>query len=319
MKKKIILSALALSFAGVALVGCGTPSLSVSANWYRDTSISTAISGTNEKLVYSVSYREGTGNKNYSVSYDPGTYTVSLINTYYEWKDGSGAKEEVYRLTAELSVSGRYTMNGTEVPFSDSVLSVCYFKTVPGGLSPVYSEKRVRSTSPSSLSPKSPEEMCIVFDYETSVSYARDLSVANVKKTDCSTGKTEEKEVKLPTLLFDNEQLLFLGRALNLTSSVRVASFNANSASVETVLFSVLRSGEGDYTFNDTKHEKVATTTVALSLDSEFSGAAQVLTYANKVEGANTYRNVLLSMETPLSYRLGTLVYTLESASFTQK
>lgn len=319
MKKKIVLSALALSLAGVALVGCGTPSLSLTANWYRDTSISTAVSGTNEQLVYSVSYKEGTGNGHYSVSYEAGTYTVSLINTFYEWKDGSGAKEEVYRLTSKLDISGKYTMNGTDVPFTDSVLSVCYFRTIPGGLAPVYSTKKVHSTSPSSLSPSSPESMCTVFDYETSVSYARDGSAATVKKTDLTTNKTEETEVKLPTRLFDNEQLLFFGRAINFTSSLRVSSLNANSAKVDPVLFSAVSTQESDFTFNGTKHEKVSCTTVGLSLESEFSGAPQVLTYANRVEGANTYRNVLLSMETPLSYRLGTLVYTLESATFTDK
>ncbi|MBO4990187.1 MAG: hypothetical protein J6D37_07650 [Clostridia bacterium] len=319
MKKKIVLSALALSLAGVALVGCGTPSLSLTANWYRDTSISTAISGTSEQLVYSVSYQEGAGNEHYAVSYEIGTYTVSLINTFYEWKDGSGAKEEVYRLTSRLDISGKYTMNGTEVPFTDFVDSVCYLRTIPGGLAPVYSEKKVHSTSPSSLSPSSPENMCTVFDYETSVSYARDGSVATVKKTDLTTSKTEETEVKLPARLFDNEELLFLGRAINFTSSLRVSCLNANSAKVEPVLFSAVSAQESDFTFNGTKHEKVSCTTVGLSLDSEFSGASQVLTYANRVEGANTYRNVLLSMEVPLSYRLGSLVYTLESATFTDK
>ena len=64
----------------------------------------------------------------------------------------------------------------------------------------------------------------------------------------------------------------------------------------------------------------LAATKVTLRYDGSNSGQAQTLVYARKTDShSNTYRNVLLRMDVPIVQSLGTLQYTLNKATFTNK
>lgn len=327
MKKRVALLATALLSVSL-LTGCGeVAKVSLAANWYGDTSITNAINGTEETLVYDVTYQSaGSTNKYYSVKYDIGRYVTKLTNDIYTWDDGS--KEEVYKLESSLTISGAYTMNETSVAFDDLITSVTYFRPVTANLTPIYSEKHVRSTSPTALVPEDAEHMCVTYDYTNYIVYEKDLSKATVttKWTNSDTPTVKEYALGVSGSIFDNEVLLFAGRGMNFTSS---SSSNATAytasvlgvevGKVQTVKYAYSSAQNTRFMLNGSELE-IPTKTVTLSLGGNYAGAAQTLVYADKVTtGVNTYRNVLISMKTSLSYSLGSLTYTLIEASFTNK
>lgn len=327
MKKKLtFISAMALSAA--LLVGCSTtPKATLSANWYADTSITNAINGTYEQLTYDVTYQSaGSSNKYYSVKYENGTYVTTLTNDIYTWKDGT--KEEVYKLETCLTISGTYTMGTSSISFDDKVESVTYFRPVTSNLTPIYTEKHINSTSPLSLSPADAEQMCVNYNYSNYIVYEKDLSSATVtsvnhKKEDSKVSKTYDLNVS--GSIFDNEAVLFAGRGINFISgstnnsvSVNASVLSPEVGRVQTVNYAFSSSQNTKLTLNG-KEVEIPTATVSLSLSEDYSGAKQTVVYAQKADGVNTYRNALVSMQTNLSYSLGSLVYTLSSATFTTK
>lgn len=324
MKKKYAIMAGLLSVT--MLTGCGTIMRSpLSANWYEDTSITNAISGTYEKMVYDVTFQKSESNNSYSVTYTPGVYTTELTNDIYTWTDGTS--EEVYKLTSSLVISGEYAMDGVKVPFSDSVSSITYFRPVTAYLAPIYTEKHVHSTSPAGINPVDAEHVCVVYDYSNYISYEKDLTSATV--TTVNHANKDEKAVRtyeLGTLgtIFDNEILVFGGRSVNFVNnngtntSLTVSVLSPEVGKVQTVTYTHTNTEKKKVNWNGSEVE-INTATVALSLNETFHGASQVYVYASKVAGLNTYRNALVSMQTFLSYNLGSLNYTLKEAVVTTK
>ena len=67
----------------------------------------------------------------------------------------------------------------------------------------------------------------------------------------------------------------------------------------------------------DTDGKAVAYTPVSLSLNENDNGATQTVWYARTTDDANnTYRNVILQMQTAISYNIGSLTYKLTNAVF---
>lgn len=322
MKRKLFaLSAAALSLT--ILAGCSEYKVALTANWYRDPSITNAISGTYEKLTYRVtSLNDGTS-ADLKVTYEPGTYVVELKNAVYTWDDGTN--EEVYELSSTLSVSGKYTFEDKSHEFSDSIVSRCVFRTVDKELQPIVSEKTVHSTSPAGPVPVTGEDPFVVYEYSTTVQYDKDCQNATVSYEDLSDEASEKSERTLSVQngysYFDNEQLLFAGRAMTFGegSSLRVSCLGAELGKLQDVLFSCQETDKRTQTINGEEIKDIDVNGVTLSLQQDLTGSVQKLYYASRLSGNNTYRNALLYMEVPLSYNLGTLAYTLTEAEFTTK
>lgn len=315
MKKKIC--AATMLAAAVTLSACGSTGLSLNANWYRDTTITAGISNTYEKLSYDVSFTEGS-NPTFSVDYKTGTYETVFKNSIYTWEDGT--VEDVYVLTSTLSISGSYTFTatGAKQDFTDSVTSQVIFRPVTKSLFPIYSEKSYETTAPTALTPASADEMCTTYRYTDRVQYNYAGTEAVLTRTE--EGEPAEKTLDLPNsgTLWDNEQLLFSIRALGY-GSYSLQTLNANAQGLQLLnLTAAGQEAEYKHTLNGTE-EKLGVNHFRLSLSDSMSGSAQVLTYAQKTEGPNEYRNVLLKLQTPLAYSLGSLTYTLTNAQFATK
>ena len=324
--KKIVLSGIAaLSCAALCgLSACTAASAaSLVPNWYGNTTLTTAISGTYEELTYAVTYEKGS-NENYAVQYEPGVYTVVLENTTYN-------EESVYRLTSELQISGVYTMGGETLAFTDSVESVCYFRNVSRALYPLYSLKTVHSTSPRTDDPDSLGEAVAQYNYTVEVTYSPDDNTAHSVYTDLGTNEKTEYDHRLRDNLtvLDNETLLFAARGMTLSvgSAESVYVLNPYNHTQETVAVSLTaQTADAEYEFIDkdageseaTKH-KLTVNTFAIGRSATLTGKVITARYAAPVVGNNTYRSVMLEMENPLSYNMGTLVYTLAEADFTDK
>ena len=64
----------------------------------------------------------------------------------------------------------------------------------------------------------------------------------------------------------------------------------------------------------EAKKESIPYREVTVGLKETYSGESQTIWIANPSNVSNnTYRNVILKMETPLSYNFGSLIYTLKS------
>lgn len=323
MKKKS-LAALSLFLPLTILCACGsTPTQAFSANWYRDTSIRDIMSGKTEKLAYEVTF-EPKDTKPLSVSYEKGTYTTELTAMAMQLPD-SEKTETVYRYATRLDIKGKYSLNGQDGDvFTDSVESTVYFRSLSGGLQPVSSTKHVISTSPTGRTEKL-EDAYITYDYTYTVNYNEALSKAEVKLDQIKPAEAKrERKVSLSGAVnyFDNEQLEFILRGLDMTSAVSLKTMNPLDSSVspvaiketpkeslETMTFRV-----GDTTVN----ESIPAYTFAFGYSSANSGQNLTLVYAKRSadKSNNRFRNVMLKRTVPVLQGLGNLIYTLTEADF---
>ena len=326
--KKILLGGVAaLSCAAlVGLTSCATvATATLVPNWYEDTTLTSSIAQTKETLTYAVSYEKGS-NTRYSVEYQPGTYTVTLEN------DTRGG-ESVYKLTSSLRIAGKYTMGNESLDFSDSVDSVCWFRNVSRSLYPLYSEKTVHSTSPCTDDPASLQDAVRVYDYTVSVSYDPDENEADVsyQNTGDDAPQTARVSLRDDMTVLDNETLLFAARGLSLSvgGSVGLCTVNPYTAEREVIAVNLTeQKADASYSFIDvdageteTTEHKITVNTMVFSRDTTLTGSMITAYYAAApvLGGENPYRCVMLAMNDPLAYHMGTLVYRLTSADFTDK
>lgn len=331
MKKKLILAASSLLVAStIMLSGCGEISTSFSANWYKNTSLSSNISGTNETLTYKVEYNgDDKTNNAYTLKYENGVYTTVLSNTVYKYDDGSS--ENVYSYSTSLNVTVTYTVNGESATYEDEVTSTVLFRTIEESLKPIKSVKTVSSHSPATNSPKSLKEGVAYNHYRFTTEYNKAANKATLTSEKL---EGDESSLKAGTDVFeiddkytyiDNEQLLFAARGIN-SSSTTLYVLNASVKAIQAVSVTQQATGENEYKFDIEGSEmpeegyKVPFSAVTFKINDTQSGGTQTVYYASTTNADNnTYRNVMLSCANFLPYNLGYLKYTLTSAQFTNK
>lgn len=324
--KKIRLAGLALLAPLTLLCACSgsTPALTLSANWYKNTAISTGIGNTSERLEYKVELVD-VPNQDFTVSYEEGRYVTELKNEIITLADES--TEEGYVYTTTFSISGHYTFKGqNSEPFEDSITTRIEFRDVRNQLKPVRSERNTVCTSPTSMSPVSLETAFTKYEFSYTAKYDAALEKAETTYTDL---RKENPEPKTSTLhinnggtYLDNEQVLFALRGLDLTSVASFRSVNPVQNQVQTLTTSspsaeaLIMNIEGA----TDKEADIDAIKVSLAYKASNPGGSQTLWYAKTTDtGNNTYRNALLLMEVPVTYGLGTLRYTLVKADFTNK
>lgn len=326
--KKIRLAGLLL-LPVTLLTGCGgiTPALSLSANWYSDNTLSENRTDEKEEVLkYKVTYQPEGTESDFTVSYDEGTYTTSLRSERRTLLDGTD--ETVYVYTTELNITGRYAYGSdTSEDFTDCIKSEAVFRNVSKGLQPLSSSKTVKTTSPTKLTPSALEGSYHCYEFTYVTEYDNALEQATVTYTDL----TVETPTPVVTELaldeeegtyFDNEQLLFALRGVNLSSVITFRSLNQVALQVQSLATSEptstsveLKGASLDGTVDDYTVDAVK---INLAYQATHSGGTQSMWYA-KTGTPNTWRNVLLYMEVPIMYSMGSLCYTLTSAEFTDK
>ena len=120
----------------------------------------------------------------------------------------------------------------------------------------------------------------------------------------------------------DNEQLLFALRGISqstATASVSVyAPFSGVVQNVNLTYSPLQKETEFEFQKGDTQIKQVINYyPVSMKINANLSGATQTAWIAETTSThSNTFRNVMLQLETPLSYNLGSLIYKLKSANF---
>lgn len=332
MKRRTVLAGISAVLLGgvMCLTGCGGSSTTFSANWYKNTSITTSISGTSETLTYSVSLTEGS-NSHMSVSYGKdSSYTVNLTNTTYSYDETSS--ENAYLLTSSLSVNVTYTVGEETASYTDVITSKIYFSTADNALRPMYSYKEFSCHSPTTSAPVSLEEGVKYYHYSFETKYDSALSIASLTytKLDGDTSSlenyTEDYKISSDYTYLDNEELLFAIRGMTISSSASttVKTLNASRNLMQEIQLTNNGSVEGTYKFDmgeempEDGYSITANKITVIANDLQ-SGSSQTAYYAVADADSNSYRGVMLSLSGDLPYNLGTINYTLTKAEFSTK
>ena len=321
MRAKKLIPLLALTTCFSCLGGCTQPDQKISFNnyWQYD---SLTQENTHEILTYDVEYDKGSASPlfDYSLEYSDGRYITELATA-----TENGKNVVVYK--TELNITVVYSFNGkNSEPFHDKVVTETKFYTSENALRPISAFKEILSTSPAGGA--SSLATCYqTFHYETNTVYNEDCSGGTCTVTrdpdgENPTTKTNEfsfDEDKYSRL--DNDQLLFALRCIPTTvSSAKAQIYSPFIQSEQTVSFSFAQDAGASFTYNDNGTDKTKDITyrpVSIVLDEQNPGATQTAWYAKMTDSTkNTHRNVMLRLETPLSYGFGSLVYKLKSVQY---
>ncbi len=319
-KKLSLLATLALGVSLFSACTGMTKPVTFSDNWKTNPNAGAEIT---ETLTYKVQYepKDGLGS-NYKIEYKNGTYTTTLTT-----QSENGLTYYLYTTLLEIDVEYKY---GSETAtFSDRVATEAKFLRSADNLRPIFSKKDLLSHSPINGTAEKLEDCYFAYDYTVATTYNDDLSEGTTTLTQRAGENTQEKtstfEIEDDVRYLDNEQLLFALRGVNVSSTSSMATFSvyapftraiqevnaAFSTSTESSNFSFTRNGEQ-------KERNINYRTVEVSLNTKNPGAKQTLWIAEKAEN-NVNRNLILRMETQVSYELGSLVYTLQTETYTEK
>lgn len=337
MKKRAIVSAVATLLCASVLGSCtGISNKIAFKDYWNEDSIS--MQSIDETLVYDITFKksEASFQSSYSIDYKAGTYTTHLVSTTHT--DGKAA----YIYTTDLQIDVTYTFQGESVTKHDFITTESLFYSEDYALRPISSKKTFLNHSPTGGTATSLAECYTIAAYTVETKYTADgksgattVTLNPVKEGDqpiVDTPNTFEIDTEDYNYL-DNEQLLLALRALPATtSSANVLVYSPFVEAVQTINIATATTTNANttsetdasepffYTVNGIvpeKGRKVAYRTLTLSIDDANPGATQTAWIAKMTDPAkNTNRNVILHLETPLAYALGTLVYDLRSADY---
>lgn len=313
---KKIFPAIALALCATTFTACAATNQKVTFNeyWLKDADAPPAVAPATvlETLEYEVKFEKASGfGDDYTVDYQNGVYTTKL-----------SLADDEYLYETSLSIDVTYTAGGKSETMSDSIVTWVKFKK-GANLQPIASHKELFCHSPESGG--STIETCFSeHNYTVENTYnANGLGGKSVivnNKTNESREQTFTVEDKYACL--DNEQLLFALRGLSQSiSSASVSVYAPFSGVVQTINISYDTLQEGkEFTFAQngvSNTQAINYYPISLKINAQLPGATQTVWIAQTTKTySNTFRNVILQLETPLSYNLGSLIYTLKSATF---
>lgn len=279
----------------------------------EETLVYTVTSDTNEPL-------KGISS-DYTVQYTQGIYTTVLKTETVEGK-------AVYRYETNFSINVTFEYGGETVTHTDETKTWVQFeKSSEVYFRPIASHKEFVSHSPSNTSAGSLESCYQKFEYSVDIKYNGDVTKG---ETTVKTGATETSrsfgiDTKKYTYI-DPEQLYFSVRGINPTGAAvntTLLNYNPFTETVQEVKVSFGTADADAFQFSkdggEAKAHQIAYYPVTLSVNEKNPGPSKTLWVA-KCENAKTneYRNVILQMETPLAYGMGSLIYKLTSANFSK-
>lgn len=335
MKAKKLFSAIALAMGFTVFAGCTDASATFTlGEYWKQNSLNNEE--VYEILTYDVAFNaeDGLDDLGYTLDYKNGTYRTTLKS---ETKDG----EVIYKYSTSFSIDVIYTCNGGTAEFTDSIETEVSFRNAQKKLQPISSTKTTLSHSPMLGDGQNSVEYCYsVFHQTATTTYADDgasgtCTVIDLTKQESDTGykTTDSFEKNKKLTLFDNEQLLVALRAFSSsTLSAKAEVYQQVVGNTQKVKFTFADSDEeegrefafkffegdlSDLILDNVEEvkKKITYRTASIVLDETNPGATQTAWVATGDATANTYRNMMLRLETPLSYGLGTLVYTLDGVA----
>lgn len=325
MKKIVtLLTTLILVFC---LFGCSKVKVSLfTASNFLDTPSNHSVSTVNETLTYAVSYKQAENEKTLVISIDSAksSYTTVLTNSSYNEK-------ACYLLETSLVMVGEIDNAGQKTALNDVITTKCYFLGVENALSPLYSERTVKSNSVVRTTPINATEHTYevhYYDYDIKTVYEDNnakvsLTVNQKPESDenfVSYENHEFSDIDNGSAYVDNEILLFAPRAMTLTSVTNKSFYTIDAVSVKNHKMTLTSKTEeptktivpSNYFNGIEKVLEVLCYGVTFKINSNASGSPIVAYYAdanNKNERAR-----MIMAETSASYGLGTYTYSIIQA-----
>ncbi len=329
--KKLLTLALACAVTGASLLSaCSTSEkVAFTANWYYDTTTKALLQG-EETLKYAVTFQKGAGlyDNAYAADYLGGTYETKL--TVVELNG-----ESVYEYTTKLEMQVAFTHKATgEVSetFTDEVIGVSHFKSALDGLTPIDSLKTMHCHSPNGAEAATLKDCYTEYKYDVKTTYVNKKGtsvitdyIGNVISKKASEEKAESKSSFKAShedySYLDNEQLLFALRGLP-AAAAKVSVYSPYTSGKQTISIKTDKKAglETDILLNgEQKKINVNYYPFSLTISASNPGNTQTVWIAETSNTLqNTYRNVILKMSMPVSYNIGTIVYTLTEATFAE-
>lgn len=320
MKAKKLMPILALVLGLSSFASCtqGNQTVELAPYWQKDAN--NAYVALVEELTYNVTFQKESGldSVGYDVNYVNGTYTTTLKQK----------EDYTYEYTTTFAIDVVYTLDGQDpVTKKDSVTTKVQFKATTDSLQPTHSEKTIKCHTPLLVTkPTSAAKCYYVEEYSIVTDYADGKGTA--VKTDLTKVNPEEtlpfKQGKKYTYL-DNEQLPFAFRAFSTdVTSAKIKKYCPFTEAMQTIAISFGSEEESAYSFKtpvsvNVNGEAKTLTSAAyriatMKIDAQNSGVSKKVYIATKSKD----RNLIIKMETPLSYSFGTLVYELTSVKRTE-
>ena len=254
----------------------------------------------------------------YDLDYLNGKYIVQLEEQ----------KDKTYVYKTEFTIDVVYTLAGQDpVTKQDKITTKVLFEAAADNFAPTYSEKTIVCHSPLNVSDPEKVEECYyggeAIEYSVVTTYAKDSSEGTSVKTNLKTNQAETLSFKKGSkyTFFDNEQLPFALRAISSSvTTAKIKTYSPFPEASQTIAISFASEAESALDFDnlkingEEKKKSYSYREASMKIDATNSGVTQKLYIATKA----TERNMILKMETPLSYSLGTLVYTLSSIDRTE-
>lgn len=320
MKAKKILAAIALTLASTTLTACGDNNRSVdfSTYWNATWNVSKTI---DETLTYEVKFDNGsaTSTVNYELDYKNGTFTTHLVE---------GEAYE-YTYTTNFAITAVYSYNDETVELQDGVTTKVTFNA-ENGLRPIKSEKTIVSHSPANGKVSRVNQAYDAFYRHIETDYTGEDAVCKVWDTEPNKdGTPNEKLLSEETFdgtsgkysYLDNEMLLLSLRCISTSvDSAKVKVYSPFNDEMQKIKLSFTDDDESMELLLDGVKKTIPYRTVDIKLSASNPGATQTAWIARcDNPEMNTHRNVMLKLETPLAYNLGTLVYSLKSVNRIEK
>ncbi len=299
---------------------------------YWHTTAGSSFEDVTETLVYDVesfaddTYSDSNDTVDFSLS---GKYTVVFKTNDSNPIEDSSYTSNVYSLKTTLSVTGSYTIDGVESEqFTDTVVTQTYFKNITNSLYPILSTREVSSHTLTTTN------TLVHFSFTTRAEYLSSTCEVTYTANNEETleyfeqlGIVDDENGKVHTIsktssCYDNDQLLFLYRALDITDSYSY-SFNFVDPTGLSTKYVILTCSEEPMAVQTnivSGESYVAIDCYKTSLSitgTDFIGSAKTLYYSsNRTNSAQTeydkYHNILVCMEDPVS-DVGALRYTISS------
>lgn len=324
MKRKKIPAILALVVGLTALGGCTNSDQKVNIGNHWNVNAIDVNEAIHETLVYDVAFEANdTSLVEYQLNYKDGKYTTTLISE----KVGS---KTIYTYSTQLNITAQYTLNGVTEECNDVLTSTVKFYAAGDGLRPISSQKEINASTPTGITGLTASDCYAQSHYSIQITYNDDCTEGKsiVTNLDPSMSNTpaKEKTFEIDEKKFrflDNEQVLLVLRAVNnSTSSAKLNVYSPFAEAIQKVSLSFQTEESAEFSFyKNGSEEKVKSIItyrpVNFVLDEKNPGGTQTAWVAKATDTSkNTNRNIILRLETPLSYGLGSLIYTLNSATY---
>lgn len=329
--KKLRFACLTLLAPLALLCACTSATeISLESNWYQQTGERHVVSPTNETLTYGISFRrsEDSEKSQYFFTYENGTFVTTLTSASITLSDGTVTTG--YSFTTAMNIDVTVHCNGTETdPMHDVFETEALFLDTDSGLRPVSSKQTVHTTVPKGTPAgtfASIRDCYATYEYTLTTEYNTELTEAKMKLDYLDTAEDDNAEpvtvsVKGSGSFFDNEQILFVLRGMDLPSATSFRTVNPNEQKSVTVKFYDAPTAIRESCKFEMNGEQVEAALDAyefsLTYSQQYPGQSKKFVYAKKTSSTNNlYRNVPLRMENPALYSHGTFTYKLISANF---